>query len=215
MLAIFKKFGLQLLVSAFYACACHGANADAISGSEVSAPIGNGHDQLVFSSNAQPFQEPSLAEQDKLCVVIRPQPGQVMVWQHRFEDGSFDLAVAQWRHDHVDKITRLSFKGSKQSTCHFPAIAIIKGGDWGWHIAWSSNSSTKAGVYYARLDGDAWVSSLPKKISVQTADTVELNEQAGILVLRYTASHMHDANVVMVRSDDEGRSWEVAPTTPQ
>jgi len=152
------------------------------------------------------------AEQDSqnehLCRVVQASNSQgqiVKVWQHRFEDGTFDLVMS----GEQAPLTRLSFKGSKDYACHFPAFIIKQGGDWGWHVTWSS--SHKAGVYYARVDGQMWVSSPPKKISSLGADLLEFSETDGLLVLRYADKQISGSSLSVASSNDEGRSWDIPP----
>ena len=166
---------------------------------------------------------------DTLCkpAVEHQAGGDVVVWQHRFDDGTFDLAIAKFVAGEAGQpghITRLSFKGSKERVCHFPALDVMPGGDWGWHVAWSSSS--RPGVYYARVDGEAWVSSLPKKLGGSVSNFVEFGRKDGLLALKYlnpTDLDMHDrskpalpvgagasASSTLV-SSDEGRSWDLSP----
>jgi len=167
--------------------------------------------------------------QDALCKpsVQHQAGGDVVVWQHRFDDGTFDLAIARLVGSEPGQpghITRLSFKGSKESVCHFPALAVMPGGDWGWHVAWSSSS--RPGIYYARVDGEAWVSSLPKKLGDSVSNFVELGQKDGLLTLKYLNPNdvdLHDRSKLKfpatanasasstLISSDEGRSWDISP----
>lgn len=140
-----------------------------------------------------------------LCPIKEFQSKQVMVkvWQQQFEDGVFDLVMAPLINDGSPPVVRLSFTGSKEAKCHFPELAVLKGGEWGWHVAWAS--SAKQGVYYARVDGEAWVSSLPKKITPQLAEQVLLSEESGQLILSYQLLNQSKLQVLI--SDDEGRNF--------
>jgi len=160
-------------------------------------------------------------QHEQLCptVLASNSHGQsVAVWQHRFEDGTFDLVMTSDSATPRDAVrtdgtqvllTRLSFKGSKEPVCHFPAFTIKPGGAWGWHAAWSS--SHKGGVYYARVDGQMWVSSPPKKINNLVADLLELSESDGLLILRYASKQNSGASLSVVTSGDEGRNWDIPP----
>ena len=164
---------------------------------------------------------------DALCkAAVHQAAGDVVVWQHRFDDGTYDLAIARFVTSEAgqpDHITRLSFKGSKEPVCHFPAVAVMPGGDWGWHVAWSSSS--RPGVYYARVDGEAWVSSLPKKLVDSVPRFVELDQKDGLVTLKYLNSSdvdMHDrskpafpagagaSSSSTLVSSDEGRNWDIS-----
>jgi hypothetical protein len=129
----------------------------------------------------------------------------VIIWQQSF-DGVFDLAMAPATQSGLHPVIRLSFGGSKEATCHFPAIAVLKGGDWGWHVAWGSEA--KHSLMVARVDGDAWVSSLPKKLADQNPDRVEFSEKDGVLRLTYQLSSDETSIRHRMISNDEGHNWD-------
>lgn len=131
--------------------------------------------------------------------------GKVIIWQHNF-DGVFDLAMAPQNKAGLSPIIRLSFGGSKEATCHFPAIAVLKGGNWGWHVAWVSD--VKHSLMVARVDSDAWVSSLPRKLVDQMPDQVALLEKEGILRLNYHLPSDESGITHLMISKDEGRNWD-------
>lgn len=140
-----------------------------------------------------------------LCPVqeFHSKEGKVRVWQQQFEDGVFDLVMAPVINDESPAVIRLSFAGSKEAKCHFPEVSVLKGGDWGWHVAWASTA--KQAVYHVRVDGEAWVSSLPKKITPQSAEQVLLSEKSGQLILSYQLLNQSKLEVLI--SDDEGRNF--------
>lgn len=142
-----------------------------------------------------------------LCRVkeLQSKQGVVRVWQQQFEDGVFDLVMAPVINDGSPPVIRLSFAGSKEAKCHFPEVSVLKGGDWGWHVAWTSTA--KQAVYYVRVDGEAWVSSLPKKITPQLAEQVLLSEKSGQLILSYQL--LNESRLQVLISDDEGRNFSV------
>ncbi len=143
-----------------------------------------------------------------LCPVqeFQSKEGKVRVWQQQFEDGVFDLVMAPVINDESPAVIRLSFAGSKEAKCHFPEVSVLKGGDWGWHVAWASTA--KQAVYHVRVDGEAWVSSLPKKITPQSAEQVLLSEKSGQLILSYQLLNQSKLEVLI--SDDEGRNFIVS-----
>ena len=143
-----------------------------------------------------------------LCPVqeFQSKEGKVRVWQQQFEDGVFDLVMAPVINDESPPVVRLSFTGSKEAKCHFPEVSVLKGGDWGWHVAWASTA--KQAVYHVRVDGEAWVSSLPKKITPQSAEQVLLSEKSGQLILSYQLLNQSKLQVLI--SDDEGRNFIIS-----
>ena len=150
-----------------------------------------------------------LANAERLCGAVLAGPAdnpQVTLTQQVFDGGLQELAIIYQDLNANKKVTRLSFAGSKEASCHFPSFNLIKGDDWGWHVVWTS--SANRGVFYARVDGEAWVSSLPKKISGQVAEQVTIKEMQEKLIItaKYPANlNLSDENFI---SDDEGRNWD-------
>lgn len=133
--------------------------------------------------------------------------GGVTVWQKQFEDGVYDLVISPITQDGLAPIVRLSFGGSKEAKCHFPEVSLLKGGDWGWHVAWTSLNHQA--IFYVRVDAEAWVSSPPKKMRHEIADVLQLSEAQGILLLQY---HLRDTPAQenhIFASEDEGRNFSV------
>ena len=90
---------------------------------------------------------------------------------------------------------------------HGPALA--KGGDWGYHMAWFDGGD-KAGLFYARMDGEAWVSSPAKRFG-------DTNSQAGHpallsdgeqVLLAWKEFTDTTSLVKLAKSNDGGRSWD-------
>ncbi len=115
--------------------------------------------------------------------------------QHAFENDAYDLVIAQ----SPDDIKRVTF--DKSHGCTYQALAIAEGAGWGWHLAWADDSH----IYYARMDGEAWVSSVPKKIAAENTRELRFTQNAGLLTLNWQAG---GASYSM-QSDDEGRSWQL------
>ncbi len=117
---------------------------------------------------------------------------------YHFEDGSQDIAVLQEKNATVE-VKRVTFNGAKNTVCGYQSMAIAQGGDWGWHLAWADAQK----VYYARMDGEAWVSSVPKKIDAENAQRLRFNLDKNLLTLSWQAAD----GAYYMQSDDEGRSW--------
>lgn len=121
------------------------------------------------------------------------------LWVHEFEPGKYDLAMSK---DEVpENIKRVSFSGA-DAACIYRPIAIERGGDWGWHLVWAEQGE---GVFYARMDGEAWVSSPKKRIVPSPAEKVELKISGQHLEI-----HWQDdvGQRLRQKSPDEGRSWD-------
>lgn len=129
--------------------------------------------------------------------------GAVKVWQQQFEDGVFDLVMAPVNQGEASTVVRLSFAGSNEPKCHFPEVSLLKGGDWGWHVAWVS--AAKKAVYYVRVDGEAWVSAPPKKMVPNLAEQISLTASLQKLILSYRL--INESKIKQLVSEDEGHQF--------
>ncbi|HEY0268043.1 MAG TPA: hypothetical protein VGC12_02295 [Methyloradius sp.] len=133
--------------------------------------------------------------------------GQFLIFgEYEFEHGVHDLAISNTEKSEIKRVT-YSGKTSDGQSCVYKSVAFAQGGDWGWHMAWTI--SDEPGVYYSRMDGEAWVSIPAKRISDQTADTLEFeakpkHEQ---VILRGYSKQSSKTESFRLTSEDEGRSW--------
>jgi hypothetical protein len=80
-------------------------------------------------------------------------------------------------------------------------LAIAKGSSWGWHLAWFDRQ--KQVLYYARMDGAAWVSSPPKRLAIQAVTDVRMQIEQQQVSVTWRAN----GKSYQINSDDEGRTW--------
>lgn len=126
--------------------------------------------------------------------------------QTKMADGRYDLAFTITKAGQASRTTRISFGGSTESGCHFLAAEVLPGGDWGWHVAWSSNQ--KSGVYFARVDAAAWVSSLPKRMASEPSKYLSLHANGSALKVQF-GNDPNPEKQLEAHSSDEGRTWEL------
>lgn len=167
---------------------------------------------LLFTSNTMAAESID-SQPTSLCQIAKVQDGNVtaaLLWQQLFDDGAHDLAMALPRVGSPLDVKRVTFGGLTTSNCHYPSLALARGGDWGWHLAWVVAGS--ATLSYARMDGEAWVSSPTKKLSKNAqlaGQPVILSWEHQVWIV-WQASDEQDASLFAVFSADEGRSWQEA-----
>ena len=138
----------------------------------------------------------------------------VYFFHYQFPDGVQDLAVAEAQSGDAD-VKRVTFGGSHSTGCLYRYLAIARGGNWGWHLLWLPDGSTV--VHYARLDGEAWVTSPSKKLAKQARPVSQpailtLGQQIWVV---WVEAELNANNVYTVYSDDEGRNWQDAKLITQ
>ena len=133
----------------------------------------------------------------------------VLLWQHVFEDGRHDLAMARTQQGRLGDIHRVTFGGSRQAGCHYHGLALARGGDWGWHLAWALDKVEpgKAALRYARMDGAAWVSSPAKRFGGDSAHAPRLQVDGENITLQWRETVDGREVERSASSVDGGRSW--------
>lgn len=178
----------------------------------VLASIASGYSHVVWAEEVFSDSQPQ-----SLCPVAKTSDshGQpVFFWQHTFADGAQDLAMAILPLSGALDVKRVSFSRNVNADCHYHALAIARGGvaatAWGWHLVWQAAGNKN--IRYARMDGEAWVSSPTKTL----ASVGQLVGQPAIITSEQQVwvvwAEVSDAtqNIYAVFSDDEGRNWREA-----
>jgi len=127
------------------------------------------------------------------------QDGVVRLAVHEFEAEKYDLAMLL--DEQAPEIKRVSFSG-RESVCAYQPLALERGGDWGWHMVWQEPGK---GLFYARMDGEAWVSSPKKRIADNPVQQVEFQSDGQKLEISWQDEAGQQFSR---RSADEGRSWD-------
>ena len=150
----------------------------------------------------------------RIAMISDAQGHATLMWRHLFDNGVRDHAIANIGPEEVThQIHRASFGNWKIDACPHHGPAIARGGDWGYHMAWFDGGNN-AGLFYARMDGNAWVSSPAKRFG-------DVNKQAGhpALVslgesvwLAWKERTENASEIKLAKSEDGGRSW-IAPVT--
>jgi hypothetical protein len=152
---------------------------------------------------------------------IQQQLERFTLTQFGFDKYARDLAIIVHNVNLPAQIRRVTFnRGQTQPACYFKPLALVQGGDgaqyWGWHMLWAENLSNAktGGLFYARMDGEAWVSSVPKQLTkfVPVNTQFKLDGQ-NIKVTWQQTENGVSANMQAI-SSDEGRSWEISAMLP-
>ncbi len=171
---------------------------------------------LFVSSVALGHAEPMLAD-DTLpaalsCPIAKAYDQDhipVYFLHHQFPDGSQDLVIAIHESAAEPDIKRVTFS-SGGPDCLAKYLAIARGGNWGWHLLWQPEGTSV--LRYARMDGEAWVTSPAKKLATQAHPVnqpliLTLGQQVWVVWIEIGEAIN---NIYAVYSDDEGRNWQEA-----
>lgn len=144
----------------------------------------------------------------RIALAAAPGNGMVALWRQLYAGGVRDHAIARLEPLGETRATRASFGNWQIDACPHHGPALARGGDWGWHLAWYDGGE-KAGLYYARMDGAAWVSSPARRFGDAEAQAghpalAALGERVWLV---WKELDEHGALIRLARSADGGRSW--------
>ena len=134
--------------------------------------------------------------------------------QQTLPDTSPNLVIAERPENLPTKIHQVTFGGNPiktpQNACLFTPLAFKQGGVdtnfWGWHLLWSQSD----GLFYARMDGEAWVSSVPKRLSKLAPSNTQFKQVGDSITITWQQTEDGLSTNMQALSSDEGRSWEIS-----
>lgn len=179
----------------------------------------------VSTNNGASFlAEQKLADASCECCRIamtnNPDGKAVAIWRHVFDGGERDHAMAEIPQSlpstkvaSIPEIKRASYGHWKIDGCPHHGAAIAAGGEgkdwWGYHLAYFDGNDKKPGLYYSRMDGVAWASSVPKKFGNhqhQAGHPALISQGENVwLVWREIEDKTH--RIYGQNSNDGGKSW--------
>lgn len=149
------------------------------------------------------------------CLTASKANTQYTLMQQTFADDSQELVIAEGNENLPAKIHQVTF-GSKSTktpspnSCFFIPLAFNEGGSgpnfWGWHLLWAEPT----GLFYARMDGEAWVSSVPKRLSKLVTRDTQFKQENTVINITWQQTEDGLTTKMQAVSQDEGRSWDIS-----
>jgi hypothetical protein len=167
--------------------------------------------------------EQKLADSSCECCRIvttnKPDGTTTVLWRHVFEGSERDHNIAEIpKAGEKPALHRATFGGWKIDGCPHHGAALASGGQandwWGYHMAYFDGNDTKPGLYYSRMDGEAWVSSPPKKFGDNANQAghpaiLSLSDKANAenVYLVWRETNKGTSTILGMTSADGGKSW--------
>ena len=170
---------------------------------------------LVFCYFAQTVHADVTANNSSCSSIIaNTANSQFTLTQHTLTDASQQLVITERAESMPTKIHQVTFGGHfikpLTSACIFTPLAFKQGGMdtnfWGWHMLWSQAE----GLFYARMDGEAWVSSVPKRLTKLTPNNTQFKQEQDTITITWQQTENGLMANMQAVSTDEGRSWEIS-----
>lgn len=174
----------------------------------------------VSNNQGASFQrEQKLADSSCECCRIatahKPDGTVAALWRHVFDGNERDHMLAEVpKSEQKPYLHRATYGHWKIEGCPHHGAALASGGEgadwWGYHIAYFDGNDKKAGLYYIRMDGVAWASSVPKKFGNHKNQAghpalLSLREKVWLV---WRESEDRKDFIFGMFSDDGGRSWQ-------
>ena len=138
------------------------------------------------------------------CMVAQSQNNRqqaVYFTQQTVEDGVQELVIVAPDEENVRVIKRITYQQRKDSACHYPAIAITRGGAWGWILAWSDTHK----IHYTRMDADGLVFVPIKSLPIAQVINIEFLPNAALPTMHV---QNQSGQTQLLHSEDDGRNWQ-------
>lgn len=155
----------------------------------------------------------------RIATTHKPDGTVVAMWRHIFEGSERDHMIAEIPSSNTKPdLHRATFGHWKIEGCPHHGASLSSGGEgkawWGYHMAYFDGSDAKPGLYYSRMDGEAWASSPAKKFgnnknqaghpAILNMDDKTNGEQVWLVWREIEAKNQ---KIVGIFSNDGGRSW--------
>jgi hypothetical protein len=172
----------------------------------------------VSNNQGQSFEpEKKLADRSCECCRIaltnKPDGTVVAMWRHVFAGSERDHAIAEI-HDNQKSPTlvRASFGHWKIDGCPHHGGALAYGQGFGYHMAYFDGAGDKPSLMVSRMDGEAWVTSPPKKFGnmQHNAGHPTLFSKGNQVWLAWRESTSDQSEIHRMYSSDGGRQWTTA-----
>ena len=154
----------------------------------------------------------------RIATTTKPDGTVAALWRHVFDGGERDHMMAEIpKAGEAAQLHRTTFGHWKLDGCPHQGAALARGGEgadwWGYHLAYFDGKEKKPGLYYSRMDGEAWVGFPAKKFGDNTKQArhpalLSIDNNVWLAWLETSANHTKA--VMGMTSNDGGRTWSDA-----
>jgi len=154
----------------------------------------------------------------RIATTTKPDGTLVVLWRHVFDGNERDHMMAEIpKLGEAVNLKRASFGHWKIDGCPHHGGALARGGDgadwWGYHMAYFDGNDQKPGLYYSRMDGEAWVTSPAKQFgdnSKQAGHPALLSVGEKVWLVWQEIQTGNTKKVIGMSSTDGGKTWSEA-----
>lgn len=145
----------------------------------------------------------------RIAMTSKPDGTVAVLWRHVFEGNERDHAMAEIGPAGKPVLVRASYGHWKIEGCPHHGAALAVGEGFGYHLAYFDGAGDKPGLRIARMDGQAWVTSPPRRFgdAKRNAGHPALLSVGDQVWLAWQEHDQHGADIMAMASSDGGRTW--------
>ncbi|MBF4990139.1 sialidase family protein [Methylophilus sp. QUAN] len=145
----------------------------------------------------------------RIAMTSKPDGTIAVLWRHVFEGNERDHAMAEIGPVGKPVLVRASYGHWKIEGCPHHGAALAVGEGFGYHLAYFDGAGDTPGLRIARMDGQAWVTSPPRRFgdAKRNAGHPALLSVGDQVWLAWQEHDPHGADIVAMASSDGGRTW--------
>lgn len=154
----------------------------------------------------------------RIAAAVNPQNRVVTLFRHVFEGSERDHMMAEIPREanQMPILKRASYGKWQVDGCPHHGATIAVGGEgknwWGYHFAYFDGNEKKPGLYYSRVDGEAWAFFPSKKFGnhQRQAGRPALISVAEKVWLVWREQDGKNSQIYGQFSENDGKDWSVA-----
>jgi hypothetical protein len=149
----------------------------------------------------------------RIALTNKPDGTVVAMWRHVFAGNERDHAIAEIKENNKPPtLVRASFGHWKIDGCPHHGGALAYGQGFGYHMAYFDGAGEHPSLMVARMDGEAWVSSPPKRFGnmEHSAGHPAILALGDNVWLVWRESGSGQSEIYGMHSVDGGRQWSAS-----
>ncbi|MDP8567363.1 sialidase family protein [Methylophilus aquaticus] len=145
----------------------------------------------------------------RIATASKPDGTVAVLWRHVFAGGERDHAMAEIKPGTKPVLVRASYGHWKMNGCPQHGAALAMGEGFGYHLAYFDGAGDRPGLRIARMDGEAWVTSPPKRFgdNRKNAGYPALYSLGDKVWLAWREQGSNGMEILSMASLDGGKTW--------
>ena len=147
----------------------------------------------------------------RIATASKPDGTVAVMWRHVFSGSERDHAMAEIKAGAKPVLVRASYGHWKIDGCPHHGAALAVGEGFGYHLAYFDGAGDTPGLRVARMDGEAWVTSPPKRFGnhKKNAGHPALYSLGDKVWLAWREQGSDGMEILAMASLDGGKTWSM------